>query len=41
MKLPKHYLENPFFVTILPTFSFSPSYANGNRLRTLQESVSM
>ena len=41
MKLPKQYLANPYFVTILPTFSFSSSYVNTNQLKTLQESVSM
>ena len=39
MKLPKDYLQNENFVTILPVFSFDPSYVDGNRLSSLEKSV--
>lgn len=39
MKLPKEYLRNENFVTILPVFSFDPKYVDGERLGSLEKSV--
>ena len=39
LKLPKDYLRNENFITILPVFSFDPSYVDGSRLRSLEKSV--
>ena len=39
MKLPPSYLENDYFATILPVFSFSSHYVNANRMDSLEASI--
>lgn len=39
MKLPKEYLRNENFVTVLPVFSFDSNYFDGTRLSSLEKSV--
>ena len=39
MKLPPSYLENDYFATILPVFSFSSHYVDANYMDSLETSI--